>query len=332
MGIGLVVVCPGGVLVSGGGGPGEGAVGVGLDPPAGGRCLSAGRPACAVAAQVLFAAGAAVGRGGDVVEFGVGGLFLGSRAWRDVAGRTWSGRVGGWVVGGAGCSRAGCRQWFFGHQAAPHPVGGDLAGQRRRGSGRGRPARRAGRRRRSGSSSAITIWISGLPGVTGWIGRPAPAPAGSPPPARRRRRVVAVAGSSPWRRSSAAVSVSGLVTRRPLSRAARMSARRVSMLPGVVGAQAASQPGQPGERPHRIGRGEHRPQRAHPIRLRGDHHPPIPPRLPMPLLRPLRVGRQHRPRQRRLQLRQRQLRRLRQHRGLDFAGVLVGTAPPWRRR
>ena len=86
----------------------------------------------------------------------------------------------------------------------------------------------------------MTTWISGLPGVTGWIGRPGPV-------ARRRRRsaspsAVGAVGAVGVRRrrrrrcrrcrlvgSPASVSVSVSRRRRPLSRAARMSARRASI-------------------------------------------------------------------------------------------------------
>src|SRR4249920_2213861 len=67
-----VVVGPGGTAVSGGGGPGEAAVRVGLDVPAWGVALHE-VVVGAVAAQVLLAGGAAVGPGDHVVELGVGG-------------------------------------------------------------------------------------------------------------------------------------------------------------------------------------------------------------------------------------------------------------------
>src|SRR5690349_3401942 len=70
---GAVVVGPGGVLVSGGGGPGQGAVGVGLHLPARGvgfQQVVVG----AVGGEVVFAGRAAVGPGEDVVQLGVGGF------------------------------------------------------------------------------------------------------------------------------------------------------------------------------------------------------------------------------------------------------------------
>jgi hypothetical protein len=65
----------------------------------------------AVAVQVVFAGGAAVGPGGDVVEFGVGGFSAAAGgAAVDVAGSDVVGEPGGWVVGGAAVVEQGARE------------------------------------------------------------------------------------------------------------------------------------------------------------------------------------------------------------------------------
>ena len=89
-------------------------------------------------------------------------------------------RVGGWVVGGAAVVEQGAGE-RVGDQAARDSVGGDLAGQR---GGDGAVADEFGGLVSSAPINVeyeMTIWMSGLAGVTGWIGRPAPAPAGWTP-------------------------------------------------------------------------------------------------------------------------------------------------------
>src|SRR6476661_4458972 len=87
--------------VPGGGGPGQPAVGAGVDAPAVGVGFE---PVVvgAVRGEVGFAGGAAVGPGGDVIQLGVGGSFSAAgESAMDIAGLHVVGEPGGWVVGGA---------------------------------------------------------------------------------------------------------------------------------------------------------------------------------------------------------------------------------------
>ena len=242
----------------------------------------------------------------------------------DVAGADVVGEPGRWVVGGAAVVEQGARQ-RVGDQPAPHPVRGRLAGE----GGGDRavpdelgglvvgPGQRRVRDRRPGSAAC--------PG----------SPAGSAGPARSRRRCCQPASLSP----PSALAVAGVARCRCRGGRCRCGVGAVASeaaveqggeevraagihRPRIISTQTAGQPGQPRERPRRIGRGQHRPQRAHPVRLGGDHHPPIPTGLPVSRLRPVGVGGDHRTSQRRLELGQGLLRRPRQHPGLHGAGQL----------
>ncbi len=118
----------------------------------------------AVGPEVLFAGGASVRPGHDVVEFGVDGCAAAAgESAVDVAGADVVGEPGGWVVGAAAVVEQGAREGV-----------GDQP-------------------------------------LTSWIGRPGSAAVSSP-------QSVSLWGA-----------MSGLRTRRPVSSAVRMSARRTSM-------------------------------------------------------------------------------------------------------
>ena len=111
---------------------------------------------------------------------------------------------------------------------------------------------------------AMTTWTSGLLGVTGWIGRPGSA-------AGPRPRVGPASGAgSLWARGGVGVEDEAAGEQRGED----VGAAGVHGA-GVVRAEAAGQPGEPGERPGGFGRGEQRPQCGHPVGLRGDHHPAV---------------------------------------------------------
>ena len=117
----VVCWCPVGVVQV------EPAVGVGVDAPAG--VVFEPVVVGAVRGEVGFAGGAAVGPGGDVVEFGVGGSSAAAdEPAVDVPGSDVVGECGGWVVGGAAVVEQGAREGV-GDQAAPDAVGGGLAGE-----------------------------------------------------------------------------------------------------------------------------------------------------------------------------------------------------------
>ena len=210
----------------------------------------------AVRGEVGFAGGAAGGPGGDVVELGVGGFAAAAgESAVDVAGADVVGERGGWVVGGAAVVEQGAGEGV-GDQAAPDAVGGGLAGE---GGGDGADADEfggvvVGADQGGVGDDDLDQGFAGGDGVdrasrarSGRVAGGVTVPASSRP--RRRCGMcrqqacrLPVAGGGVAGRlvvvsrrrggASGVVPVSGLTTSWPLRRAARMSARRVSMLRG----------------------------------------------------------------------------------------------------